>query len=232
MNMKKTKVMWFQNTDKSTFPDVRYTINADGNVLSRVYSYQYLGVELDTLLSYNKHLESVVNKTTQKLFVFRKICRFISEKTAITVYKQMILPLLEYCNILFNSGKKTKLEKVDKIQSKCVPIIENCYDVTKRANKSDLCKLYNIESLQSRRDVQLACTMFRLSKFERYIDPTKSRDNLRSHNKIKFLCPFTRVSKIRNSPFYRGVDLWNSLRVEHHRAENKKRFKNLLKKKT
>ena len=176
MNMKKTKVMWFQNTDKSTFPDVKYTINVDGNVLSRVYSYQYLGVELDTLLSYDKHLESVVNKTMQKLFVFRKIRRFISEKTAITVYKQMILPLLEYCNILFNSGKKTKLEKVDKIQSKCVRIIENCYDVTKRANESDLCKLYNIESLQSRRDVQLACTMFRLSKFERYIDPTKSRD--------------------------------------------------------
>ena len=53
--------------------------------------------------------------------------------------------------------------------------------------------------------------------------------HLRSENKIKFVCPFTRVSKIKNSPFYRGVDLWNTLTVEQHRAENKKKFKNLLK---
>ena len=50
-------------------------------------------------------------------------------KTAIIVYKQMILPLLEYCNFLFNSGKKTKLDKVDRVQSKCIRIIENCHDV-------------------------------------------------------------------------------------------------------
>ena len=62
------------------------------------------------------------------------------------------------------------------------------------------------------------------SKYDRYIDPTKSRDNLHSYNKIKFLCPFTRLTKIRSSPFSRGVDLGNSLRVEHHRAENKQRF--------
>ena len=40
-------------------------------------------------------------------------------------------------------------------------------------------------------------------------------------------CQFNKISKIRNSPFYRGVDLWNGLNVEHHRAENKKRFKYL-----
>ena len=131
MNMKKTKVMWFEN---NTSKDVggNYTIRIDGTLLSRVFSYQYLGVELDDTLSYDKQLSNVVNKTTQKLYIFRKIRRFISESTAITVYKQMILPLLEYCNILFNNGKKGKLDKIDKIQSKCVRIIENCYDVSKR----------------------------------------------------------------------------------------------------
>ena len=222
MNMKKTKMMWFENTDKKTYPDANYTVSIDGSVLSRVYSYQYLGVELDSELSYDKHLDQVVNKTTQKLFIFRKIRRFISQKNAILVYKQMILPLLEYCSILFNSGKKLKLDKVDKMQSKCICIIENCYDVSKRSKETLLCSTYGLESLQSRRDIQLACTMYRLSKFEKYIDHTTYRENLRSENKIKFLCQFTKIVKIRKSPFYRGVDLWNSLKVEHHRAEKKK----------
>ena len=51
MNMKKTKVMWFMNTTKPAISDVSYSIEVDGNLLSRVYSYQYLGVELDSLLS-------------------------------------------------------------------------------------------------------------------------------------------------------------------------------------
>ena len=89
--------------------------------------------------------------------------------------------------------------------------------------------IHILDSLQNRRDIQLACIMYRLCKFDRYIDHSVNRENLRSENKIKFKCAFTKVSKIRKSPFYRGVDLWNSLKIQHHRAENKKRLKNLLK---
>ena len=98
----------------------------------------------------------------------------------------------------------------------------------KREKDNVLCIRYNLDSLQNRRDIQLACTMFRLSKIDRYIDHSVHRENLRSENKIKFKCPFTKIAKIRKSPFYRGVDLCNSLKVQQHRAENKKRFKNLL----
>ena len=63
----------------------------------------------------------------------------------------MILPLLEYCSILFNSGKKLKvdkIDKIDKIQSKCIRIIENCHDVQKREKEVALCKICNIDTLQ------------------------------------------------------------------------------------
>ena len=102
MNMKKMKIMWFENVAL----DSNYEISINGTLLAQIFCYQYLGVELDNILSHDKHLDNVVNKTTQKLYIFRKIRRFISQTTAITVYKQMILPLLKYCNILCNSGKK------------------------------------------------------------------------------------------------------------------------------
>ena len=229
MNMKKTKVMWFESKESDINTDRDYLISINGSLLSRVLSYPYLGVELDHVLSYDKLLENVVNKTTQKLYIFRKIRRFISQTTAIIIYKQMILPLLEYCNILFNSGKKTKLDKIDRVQSKCIHIIENCHDVLSRSKEPELCIRFNIEPSQRRRDLQLVCTMFRLSKNERFVYHDVKQENLRSENKIKFICPFTKIEKIRKSPFYRGVDLWNTLKVEHHRAENKKRFKSLLK---
>ena len=200
-------------------------ISINGVILSRVYNYLYLGVDLDHALSYDKHHDNVVTKTTQKLYIFRKIRRFITQSTAIIVYKQMISLLLEYCNILFNSGKKTKLDKIDKVQSKCICIIENCYNITDREKESVLCTRYNLDSLQNRRDVQyLACTMYRLSNKDLYVDYNEPRENLRSEGKVKFICSFTRLAKIRKSPFYRGVDLWNSLKVQYHRAENKTKF--------
>ena len=121
------------------------------------------------------------------------------------------------------------IDKIDKVQSKCVRIIENCQYGQKREDEAILCNRYNLDSLQNRRDMQLACTMFRLSKIDRYIEHTVYLENLRSEEKIKFKCPFTKIAKIKKSPFYRGVDLWNSLKVQHHKAENKKRFKTLLK---
>ena len=39
--------------------------------------------------------------------------------------------------------------------------------------------------------------MYRLSKNEHFIDNNTKRENLRSENKIKFDCPFTRIAKIR-----------------------------------
>ena len=110
MNMKKTKIMWFENNMRNKEVNTSHLSSINGVLLSRVYSYQYLGMVLDHTLTYDEHLDNVANKTTQRLYIFRKI-RFISQSTAIIVYKQMILPLLECCNILFNSSKKSKLIK-------------------------------------------------------------------------------------------------------------------------
>ena len=228
INMKKTKIMWFGACNDSGNMIVHDTIDIADVCIERVWSYQYLGIDLDSLLSFDKHLENVVNKCNQKLHVFRKIRRFVSEDTALLIYKQTIRPLMEYCNFVIDSGKKVKVDNVDKIQLKCLRIIENCCKNSQKQDELTLCTKYNICTLRHRRDMQLGSIMYRYSKNEPFIDSTVSRKNLRSENKIKFKCPFTKTSKIRKSPFYRGVDLWNSLKVEHHRAENKKRFKCLL----
>ena len=107
--------MWFGTNSDSE--NVEYeNINISGNTIERVCSYHYLGVELDSNLTFDKHLDNVVSKCNQKLYIFRKIRRFISESTAILVYKQTIRPLVEYCSFIFNTGKKAKIDKIDKVQ--------------------------------------------------------------------------------------------------------------------
>ena len=72
-------------------------ITIDGSQID-IVNTMYLGVELDCSLSCDKHLRNVGNKASQKLYIFGKTRRFISQSTVILVYKQIIRPLLEYCN--------------------------------------------------------------------------------------------------------------------------------------
>ena len=47
-----------------------------------------------------------------------------------------------------------------------------------RMKETDLCIKYGLDSLQNRRDVQMACTMYGLSKMDRYVDHTMYRRTL------------------------------------------------------
>ena len=89
-----------------------------------------------------------------------------------------------YCSFIFNSGKKTKVDKIDKIQSKCLRIIEYCSYKKQREDEAQLCATYNICNLQQRREVQLGSIMYRYSRNEKCIDMNVNRENLRSTNKI------------------------------------------------
>ena len=61
MNMKKTKIMWFNTLNLGKAEEIPQTISINGTALSQVNSYVYLGVELDNYLSYDRHLQNVVN---------------------------------------------------------------------------------------------------------------------------------------------------------------------------
>ena len=71
---KKTKHMLFDHKRKYTIPPFR--INDE---LENVNVYKYLGVEIDTLLSYDKFIDNMWKKVNNRLFNFAKIRPYLSE---------------------------------------------------------------------------------------------------------------------------------------------------------
>ena len=45
------------------------------------------------------------------------------------------------------------------------------------------------------------------------------------YNKVKFLVPKTKLTKVMKSPYYRGISLWDMLPEEVQRGTTKVRFK-------
>ena len=77
--------------------------------LKTVCKYEYLGVLLDDKLNMNSYIDHVVKKVQSKLFILRKLRKHISEKTALRLYKSLIMCHMDYGDFLIDSGIKKKI---------------------------------------------------------------------------------------------------------------------------
>ena len=110
INPKKTKFMIVSNR-KFDFKNTKHVLKMNSEELQRVPTYTYLGITLDEHLSYEAHTKSIISKVSGKVLQLRKIRSFISSKAALLIYKNMILPILEYGDIYqqqWNSEKNYK----------------------------------------------------------------------------------------------------------------------------
>ena len=193
-----------------------------------VNRFSYLGIVLDSEMLLEPLYKNVCRQVEQKLFMLRKIRRNINNFGAISLYKQMILPLFDYSGFLLlscNLGQKRELQR---IQNSC---IRTCllYDRVEHVSIDRLHQEMKLVSLEQRRQIQCLTLMYRLSKKKVYIKETNV--NTRGNSKTKFKLMTKCSSKYLGSPLYRGSILWDKLDKSTHDIPNIKQFSNVLVKK-
>ena len=118
-NVKKTKCMLVSTRQKlSRLRALRISINNAG--IGQVVSYNYLGVIFDTELGLCRQITETHNRVRRKLFQLRKIRKFINEFAALQIYKQTILPILDYCGFLTMSGNKNDYSDLQVLQNDAI----------------------------------------------------------------------------------------------------------------
>ena len=81
-----------------------------------------------------------------------------------------------------------------------------------------------IEELRLRGKRNLVKRMYAQSKNIEDLKATSVERTLRSANKIKMKNDFTNITKVYNSPLYRGIRLWASLQKEEDKYYFKKKI--------
>ena len=176
----------------------------------------------------NPYIDKVCVSVQKKYGILRKIRRYISEETALLIYKTMIRPHFDYGDYIIDSGIQSKIEKMERIQDRIIRTIEYKYIMEERDDIDKLKTRYNIEKLYIRRKRNLLKIMFGQSLNTDNIDYYRPERILRSRHKIKLKVKFTRITKIQKSPFYRGISLWNTLPQSLQFEQNKVRFKSAI----
>ena len=83
------------------FSQVKISIN--GEIGERVNTFKYLGVLLDETLNLERHIQYISGKIRKKLGLFSRCRKLITQTTALTLYKSLLLPHFDYCDQVWDT---------------------------------------------------------------------------------------------------------------------------------
>ena len=206
--------MWCRSIgDKSNYDS--YDIILKQNKLKVVSSFNYLGVLIDSTFSFNQHCDSVLKSGDVKLSHLRRLKKHMDTPLALLMYKQMIVPALEYCNFIFGSGPDGMGKELQTIQNHCLRCCLGIVDP--RLIRTDaLHTSCECDRLAYRRRRSVLSLMYKHSKrADNLIVPNRV---LRSNTLLKFKLQRPKGELYRKSPLYRGSLIWNTLDPECQHA--------------
>ena len=94
----------------------------NNEVLDRVGSHKHLGVTLEPDLTWNIHLQKVIQHANMKLSIIQKV-KDLSRKTLDIMYKLHVRSIIDYCLPVYGpSLSKTQIAKLTKIQYRAARI--------------------------------------------------------------------------------------------------------------
>ena len=135
INTKKTKVMSFGTRSR-----IKKSRNApvfiNNEKLHMVPSFKYLGVQLDSTLTYNLHINSLIRTVTHKVSLLGKVKRYLNYNAALQIYRSMVMPYLDYADVVFDRAHSKDLDRLQRLQNRCLKICsgrDRLFD-TKRIN--------------------------------------------------------------------------------------------------
>ena len=191
-----------------------------GTPLQVVPTYKYLGVTLDSTLSYNNQVKSTMSMVAFKTNLLAKIRKFLSEQVALKINRSMVLPYFDYGDVIYNTANKDGLDKLQRLQNRCLKI---CKNVNIRFDTDELHRATKMPRLQARRTAHINNFMYkRLGR----TDLRDGRDiRTRAHDAPLFKVGIPKGEAFKRSVVYAGSCQWNSLPAELRSIESYDVFK-------
>ena len=204
---------------------VRPKLSIGNDAIDNAPSYNYLGMTLDNRLDLKKQIGVSKRNVEHKLYMFRRIRKNLPTSASLDVVKTMILPVLDYGDIIYDVAPKTTKDNLQ-------PLINNAlrtvYWNENTRNHEKLHKLADLNLLNDRRDSHMLLHSFRASLKQDRIDNRLIRT--RAHDERLMKSHRVKNGAYRKSLLHRTSTIWNHLDVAVRQYKKETEFKSWLKK--
>ena len=173
-----------------------------------------LGVIFYPKLDFNLHIADAAMRANRKLGMIYRSFKFLNKRGFLKLYKSVVRPTLEYCNVVFSSIYSKEEVLLEKVQERATRFI---FSVRSMPYPERL-KTLHLPTLAYRRQRAILIQMFKIiTGIENIcVDKLFELDNesrIRGHPyKLKF--KYSRTNWKRNSFTRSAIILWNDLPVK------------------
>ena len=95
----------------------------DSIKINRLATVKFLGIDINEHLDWKPHMAAL--KMAKSIGIINKVKYYITSQTRRTLYCSLVLPYLQYCNIVWAKTYPTNLDKILKLQKRAVRITAN-----------------------------------------------------------------------------------------------------------
>ena len=202
INCKKSQWMRINLTNKKAD---EMTLFLGDTQLEYVKEYKYLGVIIDSQLTFQTFRDTLINRVNLKLSYFRKILAFMTLESALLLYKGTILPILEYADFVHNFNIKYINKRLQTVQNTGLYIVFNQHALTYDLKDSTetIHRNASLFRLAHRRMIHMVSFINNYTNKQELLDV---RDiNTRRRNGILFSVEFKENYRARQDPMYRAM---------------------------
>ena len=194
---------------------------------------KYLGLLVDSKLSWSKHCKFVVGKGTRSLNCLHRSMFGCSHTVKYAAYKAIVRPTLEYAATVWNPGDIHLLEALQNRAARW--ICGNCWNPPTNSwttSSQDCCSQLCLPSLQSRRDFLSARFLHDIYNkrtsilLDDYLKLNSTASTRSRH--LSLVPPQSTINSRRYSFFVHTTFLWNSIPASILEDHNLKSFRHHL----
>ena len=215
LNISKTNFMHYQTAHTNI--KLPCNIKIDNMPLVQKDNAKFLGITIDSHLTWNQHVTNISIAIAKGIGILYKVKNYLLEHSLLMIYNTLILPYLNYCNIVWGNCHKTKLNQIMLLQKKAVRICTNSTYLSHTNPLFHKLKVFKIHDINT---LQIALFMFKYNKellppvFSNFFSynknihsyPTRSRNDIHLNNPKNLLA--------HKSLRHHGPEIWNSLPVD------------------
>ena len=144
-----------------------------GQPLSTVSSHSYLGVKLDSKLTWTNHVTDITSKSSKVLGMIKRTLGPCKPEVKQTAYNMLIRPKLEYSSPIWNPHTISQVKSLERVQHSAASFVKN--DYRRNTNPADLITALGWPTLERRRIIKQATTFYNILNNIIEITPPPSR---------------------------------------------------------
>ncbi|XP_072039114.1 uncharacterized protein [Amphiura filiformis] len=162
MSFNPAKCSVMKLSTKKEAPDRSY--NFCGQPLQEVDSHPYLGVEIDSKMSWKAQYQKLTSKANKVLGFLKRNLWFCPREMKETAYKTLVRPILEYAGCSWDPYKKKDIVAIEAVQRKAARFCMN--DYKQLSSVTEMTRVLGWEALQDRRKDARLQLMYRIMNGE------------------------------------------------------------------